>query len=108
MSHPFASGSAKVRHFRQQVLSRDGYQCRVCAALLTSGTSHERAAVVDHIRPHKLRPDLTWDEANCWAVCRGWHAELLGIERKLAPDAEAIAAAKLARRGVGLDGWPIG
>jgi len=108
MSHPFASGAKKVRRFREGVLTRDGWQCRICATLLTDGASHERSAVVDHIRPHRLRPDLTWDEGNCWALCRGCHADMQGIEKRLSPDADAIAAAKLRRRGIGQDGWPVG
>jgi hypothetical protein len=74
--------------------------CQMCGAWLRSGKKDSAAAVVDHIRPHTLRPDLTWDEANLQVICRSCHAVCDGIEKRHRPDAEAIAKAKQAwRRG---------
>ncbi len=96
MPHPFATRSGRA--FRNRILLRDMWLCQMCGALLRQGRSADNAAVVDHIRPIDLRPDLTWDEGNVRAICRDCHAVCDGIEKRLRPDAEAIAKAKDAHR----------
>ncbi len=96
MTHPFAT--RRGRSFRLSILVRDAWTCQMCATVLTDGRADPRSAVVDHVRPIDLRPDLTWDEANLRAVCRDCHAICDGIEKRLRPDADAIAKAKDRRR----------
>jgi 5-methylcytosine-specific restriction endonuclease McrA len=49
---------------RRQILKRDLYSCQMCGVLLSSGKRDHRAAVVDHKRPARLRPDLPgWHES---------------------------------------------
>lgn len=71
------------------------------------GVRAPTSAVVDHIRPISLRPDLTWDMGNCRVVCRQCHAVCDSIEKRAGGDADEVARAKLAYRAVGLDGYPI-
>lgn len=104
-THPFST--SRGRAFRETILVRDLFTCQMCGTLLRCGRAHKRAAVVDHIKPIELRPDLTWDEGNCWSICRGCDAVCESIEKRKTPDADAIAAAKRAHRPVGLDGYPI-
>jgi hypothetical protein len=93
---------------RRQILKRDLYSCQMCGVLLSSGKRDHRAAVVDHKRPARLRPDLFLDPANTWAVCKRCHDSVChAIEVRHGDDAEAIARAKEAYRPVGLDGYPI-
>jgi 5-methylcytosine-specific restriction endonuclease McrA len=100
MSAPHPFSTRRGREFRNAILIRDMWTCTMCGSLLTQGRTDPRSAVVDHIRPIDLRPDLTWDEGNCRAICRDCHAVCDGIEKRHRPDAEAIAKAKQAwRRG---------
>ena len=99
--------STAWRTLRPIVLHRDGYRCRMCAVIVTDGRTGDRAAVIDHIRPRSLRPDLALDDGNCWCVCRGCHdGPCASIEARHPGDADAIAAAKAAWRPVGVDGCP--
>jgi len=90
--HPFTT--RRGRALRQRVLERDLFTCQMCGVILGTGRQSFRAAVVDHIRPISLSPGLAWDESNLQAVCRDCHAICIGIEKRLAPDAEAIEQAK--------------
>ena len=105
-THPFAT--ARGQRFRLSILARDLWQCQMCGVMLRDGKRDKRSAAVDHTKPIDLRPDLTWDKDNCRSVCRACHAVCDSIEKRLRPDAEAIAAAKAAYRPVGLDGYPVG
>ena len=97
------------RALRPVILKRDGYRCRMCSVILTDGRKGDRAAVIDHIRPRSLRPDLALDPDNCWALCRLDHdGPCASIEARHAGDADAIAAAKASWRPVGVDGCPVG
>ncbi|MCH2131958.1 MAG: HNH endonuclease, partial [Pirellulaceae bacterium] len=80
---------------RPQILERDSWTCRMCGIYLSSGKIKRYSAVVDHIRPHGLAPDLCLEPSNLWAVCKGCHdGPCQSIELKYAGDADAIAAAE--------------
>ena len=79
----------------------------MCGVLTVEGRRHNRAAVVDHIRPIALAPELTFDEGNCRCVCRRCHAACDGIEKRAGDDLDRIVQEKLEFRAVGLDGYPV-
>lgn len=106
MAHFFSTERGK--RIRQRVLVRDMYLCQMCGTSTTTGRKASNSAVVDHVAPVALRPDLVDDMANLRCVCRRCHAACDSIEKRLSPDSDAIVAAKLAYRPVGLDGYPIG
>lgn len=84
---------------REAVLLRDLYRCQMCGIILRSGRTDEASALVDHIKPAKLRPDLFHDMTNLQACCRQCHVTTCAeIEAKHWPDAELIDAAKRAIR----------
>lgn len=93
MAHFFAT--RRGRAFRDSILIRDLFTCQMCGVLVTKGRSGDRSAVVDHLRPVSLRPDLERDPDNCRCVCRGCHAACDSIEKQHHPDADLIAEAKL-------------
>jgi len=95
------------RSLRQAILIRDLWTCQMCGRLLRPGKTRADSAVVDHVRPAALRPDLFWDEGNLKAICRSCHAICDSIEKRhTCPD--AIAEAKAAYRAIGPDGYPVG
>lgn len=101
--HPFAGrrGSAKRDVFALQLYAQQGGLCRMCAIALPPGLrgrSGQRSAVVDHLRPWRLRPDLSFEVSNLQLICRACHATCDSIERSNWPDADLIAEAK-ARSG---------
>lgn len=103
--HPFAGrkGSAARDRYAATLYAEQAGLCRMCSQPVSPtlrGRSGERDAVVDHIRPWRLRPDLKYDPANMALVCRLCHARCDGIEKRCWPDAERIAAEK--RGGVGV------
>ncbi len=84
----------------------------MCGAVLRRGKRHKAAAVVDHMRPYDLRPDLVYEPENLWAVCRNCHDtecrriedRARGIRQWTYRGADWIAAEKLRCRFEGLDG----
>jgi 5-methylcytosine-specific restriction endonuclease McrA len=100
--------TAAWQRLRLHILERDLWTCRMCGCLLREGRTAPDSAAVDHIRPAELRPDLFWDEGNLRASCRSCHAVADSIEKRLGPDADAIARAKMAYRPIGADGYPVG
>lgn len=58
-----------------RVLQRDGWRCQWpgCGCLLREGRSDPQSAVVDHIMPHREDPELFWNEANLWSLCKTHH-----------------------------------
>ena len=107
--HPF-SGSLGQR--RRDAIMRDTFadqngQCAMCQSPVDPtlrGKVDPRSAVLDHIRPHNLRPDLALDVGNLWMVCKACHdGPCASIEARLWPNADAIADAKRAHRE--FDGW---
>ena len=100
--------TASWQRMRKVILHRDLYTCQMCGIILTSGKHSPRAAVVDHLMPARLRPDLRLDEGNLRSICKACHdGPCAQIEAKHQGDAGAIRAAKLAVPRIGLDGWPI-
>jgi 5-methylcytosine-specific restriction protein A len=93
------------QRLRLAILNRDYWTCQMCGAILRQGKKHPRSAVVDHIEPLTLSPDKATDETNLRSVCRRCHAICDSIEKRNT-SAEAIRAAKMAYRAVGLDGYP--
>jgi len=107
MAHPFAT--RKGAAFSLQIKIRDHFTCQMCGkAPLTDGTSAHNAAVVDHVIPYQLRPDMTWDADNLRTVCRQCHGTCHSIEQRHKGDAEAIGRAKREWRMGSVnvyDGW---
>ena len=98
------------QRFLRTILKRDLWTCQMCNVLLTKGRSHPRAAVVDHLMPARLRPDLFLSAENTRAVCKSCHdGTCQRIENKHGDDVEAIKAAKLAWHPGGYDaaGYPL-
>ena len=91
---------------RLTILARDFYTCKMCGASLTNGRKHGRAAVVDHLEPVTLSPAKAMDDENLQAVCKLCHDSTCASIEAQHDTAEAIRAAKLAWRPVGLDGYP--
>jgi 5-methylcytosine-specific restriction endonuclease McrA len=80
---------------RLEILVRDLYQCQMCGVFLAQGKDDDRAALVDHIRPAKLCPELFYEPTNLQACCRRCHVTTCAyIEARHSGDADAIEAAK--------------
>jgi hypothetical protein len=58
------------------------------------GKSAINSAVIDHIRPWMLRPDLAKAAHNLWLICQSCHATCDSIEKTNWPDADLIAEIK--------------
>lgn len=63
------------RALRLEVLARDLWRCQWpgCGVTLKGGRDHDRAAVVDHVRPHRGDEALFWDVSNLQALCKRCH-----------------------------------
>lgn len=99
--HPFAGrAGSKIRdRFAADLFVRQSGACKMCGKLVDAslrGTTSARAAVVDHLTPWRLDPDRAFDIENLVLVCRQCHATCDSIEKRLWPDAVAIAAEKQA------------
>lgn len=57
---------------RWQALRRDGFRCVKCGA--------RGRLEVDHIKPVRDRPDLSWDLANLQSLCPTHHARKTRLE----------------------------
>ena len=66
--------SYKYRKWREDVLERDGYVCRVCGA-------KESVMNVHHILPFSKYPDVRYDVTNGLTLCPGCHKSLHRKER---------------------------
>ncbi|WP_068115251.1 HNH endonuclease [Tropicimonas marinistellae] len=93
VAHPFST--RRGRKVRDAVVQRDLCLCQMCGCIVVSGRSDPRAAIVDHVRPWRLMPELRYVLSNLRLVCRDCHAVCLSIEARFAGDAEMIAAEKL-------------
>lgn len=98
-AHPFAgrAGSAKRDAHAIALYAEQDGKCRMCSAPIPPslrGRTGKRAAVVDHKRPWRLRPDLSFERNNLQIVCRACHATCESIEAAHWPDADLIAEAK--------------
>jgi 5-methylcytosine-specific restriction endonuclease McrA len=101
--HPFAGrkGSAARDRFAAELFVSQQGKCRMCCAPIPAslrGKSGKRAAVVDHIIPWRMRPDLSHDLSNLQLICRGCHAICDSIEDQNWGNADIIREAK-ARAG---------
>lgn len=92
--HPFST--RRGRKVRDSILLRDLFTCQMCGCIVRAGRSDGRAAVVDHVRPWSMRPDLWFAASNLRTVCRDCHAVCRSIEMRYAGSEELIAEAKLA------------
>jgi 5-methylcytosine-specific restriction protein A len=55
--------TARWQALREQVLVRDRYTCRMCGRIAADGMA------VDHIKPHRGKPALFWDQRNLQVLC---------------------------------------
>lgn len=100
--------TARWQKLRAAILNRDLFTCQICGVILRDGTTDDRAAVVDHIQPAKLRPDLFFSARNLWGVCRQCHDGVIRrAEDAHSGDAEAIRAAKEQLRLGSHRGWRV-
>lgn len=103
-AHPFST--RKGRAFRQRVaaelFAEQLGRCKTCGQPINptlAGIRDPRSAVVDHVIPWRLRPDLAFRKSNLRLTCKGCHdTHDQAIERAHGSDADMIAEAK-ARMG---------
>lgn len=92
--HPFAGrkGSRFARAVKRDQYVKHNGACPMCDQLLAPDIYSNP---LDHIRPYKLRPDLTYDSDNLRILCRTCHERRCSsIEGAHWPDDDMIAAAK--------------
>lgn len=65
--------TAKWQRLRLTILTRDLWTCQMCGVMLIEGRASKASAVVDHLKPHTLRPELVYADTNLWSVCKGCH-----------------------------------
>ena len=112
-SHPFAgrAGSAFRTRIAAKLYADQHGKCAMCGDTINPslrGTKGSRAAVLDHIRPHRIRPDLSRDPANLHLVCKSCHdGTCASIEARHWPDADRIATEKAAEARFALTGWRV-
>lgn len=105
--------TARWKRLREEVLLRDCYTCQISGVLLRGGRSDRantalRPAVVDHLIPHDGDEALFFDADNLWAVSADMHDTVCqSIEGRKGIPPEAVRAAKIGYRHVGLDGYPM-
>jgi 5-methylcytosine-specific restriction protein A len=66
---------------RHAVLERDGWKCVQCG--------ERRGLEVDHIKPVRSNPELSFDPANCQVLCGPCHTKKTRIEcghKPMSPD----------------------
>ncbi len=80
---------------RKLVLTRDGYRCKLCGVVLTSGRKSARSAVVHHKEAHKGNHSLFFDQGNLEASCKRCHDGVL--------QSEEVRGYSLVK---GENGWP--
>lgn len=68
------------RVLRMAILERDGFRCRACGC----GGRLE----VDHIKPVRTHPDLSYSPGNLQALCPGCHTKKTRIECGHKPTSE--------------------
>lgn len=69
--------TARWRHpetgMRARILTRDGWQCRMCSVSLNGPVNAPNSPVVDHVEPHRGNLVLFWAEDNLQALCKQCH-----------------------------------
>jgi 5-methylcytosine-specific restriction endonuclease McrA len=103
MQHPFSGrkGSAQRDQFATTLYAQQDGCCRMCQKPIPAslrGRSGKRAAVIDHIIPWRMRPDLSYELSNLQLICRGCHPICESIEDQNWGNADLIREAK-ARAG---------
>lgn len=68
----FDYNSKKWARKRKNILRRDGYKCKVCAAYGKSVP----AKIVHHIKDAAEYPECAWDDSNLESVCMACHNKL--------------------------------
>lgn len=97
--HPFAGrkGSQIRTHEARRLFVEQVGLCAMCGQSMhpsLKGKKRLDALVVDHIKPHSLRPDLAYEPSNLWAVCKSCHGHCDSIEKAHSPDADRIEVEK--------------
>lgn len=77
--------SARWKVVRLQAKRRDGFKCVTCPA--------RGRLEVDHIKPVRTHPELSFDLANLQTLCRSCHSKKTRVEIGLAPHDEPARAA---------------
>lgn len=103
--------TTRWQKLRQVILLRDCFTCQMSGAPLRGGRSDKsssilRPAVVDHLQPHNGQADLFWDPDNLWAISADMHDTVCQAIEARGLTGDAIRAAKIAHRVVGIDGYP--
>ena len=99
--------SKEWRAKREQILLRDLWICQMCGVGLIAGKVKPTSAVVDHLQPVLMAPDLFFDGDNLWSVCKGCHDnECRSIEFNNNCSVN-IKSRKKDYRPIGVDGYPI-
>lgn len=73
---------------RHQILERDGWKCRCCG--------EQRRLEIDHIKPVRTHPELSFDPRNLQALCGPCHTRKTRIEcghKEKSPERKAWADA---------------
>lgn len=66
------TSTARWQVLRQAILERDGWKCRCCGSL--------RRLEIDHIKPVRTHPELSYTPANLQALCGPCHTRKTRIE----------------------------
>lgn len=80
--------TARWKVLRAAVLERDGWKCRCCG--------ERRRLEVDHIKPVRTHPELSFDPRNLQALCGACHTRKTRIEcghKEKSPERKAWADA---------------
>lgn len=64
--------TARWKTMRMAILERDGFKCRSCGC---AGRLE-----VDHVKPVRTHPDLSFDPANLQALCPSCHTRKTRLE----------------------------
>ncbi|MEM7696733.1 MAG: HNH endonuclease signature motif containing protein [Pseudomonadota bacterium] len=76
------------KRLRWQILRRDGFACVQCGA--------RGRLEVDHIKPVRTHPELSWEPENLQALCTPCHSRKTCLEQgKSQPNPQRLEWAKL-------------
>lgn len=80
--------TARWKVLRHVILERDGWKCRCCG--------ERRRLEIDHIKPVRLAPELSFDPRNLQTLCGKCHAAKTRVEvghKEKSPERKAWATA---------------
>jgi 5-methylcytosine-specific restriction protein A len=66
------TSTARWQVLRQAILERDGWKCRCCG--------ERRRLEVDHVKPVRTHPELSFNPANLQALCGPCHTRKTRLE----------------------------